>query len=195
MLPPYQQPGANVAFWTLFGLFALGEYAMRFRSRFNRSGTRTERWSLLVVIAAVIGGMLGGIELANRNVGSIGSARWPLFVIGLVLMAAGVFVRQWAILTLGRFFTPEVRVHPDQTVVERGPYRWVRHPSYSGLLIFFVGLGLALSDWLSAIVLAILPAAGLLVRIRSEERALLAALGEEYRRYAASRRRLFPGIW
>jgi protein-S-isoprenylcysteine O-methyltransferase Ste14 len=195
MLPPYQQPGANVAFWTLFGLFALGEYAMRFRSRFNRSGTRTERWSLLVVVAAVIGGMLGGIELANRNVGSIGSARWPLFVIGLVLMAAGVFVRQWAILTLGRFFTPEVRVHPDQTVVERGPYRWVRHPSYSGLLIFFVGLGLALSDWLSVIVLAILPAAGLLVRIRSEERALLAALGEEYRRYAASRRRLFPGIW
>jgi hypothetical protein len=87
MLPPYQQPGANVAFWTLFGLFALGEYAMRFRSRFNRSGTRTERWSLLVVIAAVIGGMLGGIELANRNVGSTGSARWPLFVIGLVLMA------------------------------------------------------------------------------------------------------------
>ena len=195
MTLPYEQPGANVAFWTLFGLFALGEYAMRFRSRFNRSGTRTERWSLLVVVAAVIGGMLGGIELANRNVGSIGAARWPLFVIGLVLMAAGVFVRQWAILTLGRFFTPEVRVHPDQTVVERGPYRWVRHPSYSGLLIFFAGLGLALSDWLSVIVLAILPAAGLFVRIRSEERALLAALGEEYRRYAATRRRLFPGIW
>ena len=194
-MPPYKQPGADVAFWTLFGLFALGEYAMRLRSRFNRSGTRTERWSLLVVVAAVIGGMLGGIELANRNVGSIGLARWPLFVIGLVLMGAGVFVRQWAILTLGRFFTPEVRVHPGQTVVERGPYRWVRHPSYSGLLIFFAGLGLALSDWLSVIVLAILPAAGLFVRIRSEERALLAALGEEYRRYAATRRRLFPGIW
>ena len=139
--------------------------------------------------------MLGGIELANRNVGSIGSARWPLFVIGLVLMAAGVFVRQWAILTLGRFFTVDVRVHPDQTVVERGPYRWVRHPSYSGLLIFFVGLGLALNDWLSVIVLAILPAAGLIIRIRSEERALLTGLGEDYRRYAATRRRLFPGIW
>jgi len=195
MVPPYKQPGANVAFWTLFGLFALGEYAMRFRSHFNRSGRRAERWSLLVVLAAVIGGMLGGIELANRKVGLIGSARWPLFVVGLVLMAAGVFVRQWAILTLGRFFTPEVRVHPGQTVVERGPYRWVRHPSYSGLLIFFVGLGLALSDWLSVVVLAVLPAAGLLVRIRSEERALLGALGEEYRRYAATRRRLFPGIW
>jgi protein-S-isoprenylcysteine O-methyltransferase Ste14 len=110
-------------------------------------------------------------------------------------MAVGIFVRQWAILTLGRFFTADVRVHPDQTVVERGPYRWVRHPSYSGLLIFFVGFGLALSDWLSVIVLTILPAAGLFVRIRSEERALFAALGEDYRQYAATHRRLFPGIW
>jgi protein-S-isoprenylcysteine O-methyltransferase Ste14 len=125
----------------------------------------------------------------------IGWARWPLFVVGLVLMATGIFVRQWAILTLGRYFTPEVRVRPGQTVVERGPYRWVRHPSYTGLLIFFVGLGPALSDWLSVIVLAVLPAAGLLVRIRSEERALVGALGEDYRRYAANHRRLFPGIW
>jgi hypothetical protein len=89
MAPPYEHPGADIAFWTLFGLFALGEFAIRFRSRFNRSGTRAERWSLLVVIAAVVGGMLAGIALANRDVGSIVSARWPLFVVGLVLMAVG----------------------------------------------------------------------------------------------------------
>jgi protein-S-isoprenylcysteine O-methyltransferase Ste14 len=195
MMPPYERPGANVAFWTLFGFFALGEFAIRFRSRLNKSGTRAEGWSLLVVIAAVVGGMLAGIALASRDVGSIVSARWPLFVFGLVLMAVGIFIRQWAVFTLGRFFTADVRVHPAQTVVERGPYRWVRHPSYSGLLMFFVGLGLALSNWLSVIVLAVLPAAGLLVRIRSEERALLAALGDDYRRYAATHRRLFPGIW
>lgn len=195
MTPPYEQPGANIAFWILLGLFALGECVVRFRSRFNRSGTRIERWSVLVVVAAVAGGMLGGIELANSNTAAIGSGRWPLFVLGLALMAAGLLVRQWAIFALGRFFTVDVRVHSDQTVVERGPYRWVRHPSYSGLLLFFVGVGLALSNWLSLIVLAVVPAAGLLVRIRSEERALLAALGEEYRRYAATRRRLFPGIW
>jgi protein-S-isoprenylcysteine O-methyltransferase Ste14 len=195
LTPPHEQPGANIAFWTLFGLFVLGEYAVRFRSRFNKSGTRTERWSLLVVVACVVGGMLGGIELANWNAASIGAGRWPLFVLGLVLMAAGLCVRQWAILVLGRFFTVDLRVHSDQVVVERGPYRWVRHPSYSGLVIFFVGVGLALSNWASLIVLVLLPTAGLLVRIRSEEHALLAALGEEYRRYAAPRRRLFPGVW
>jgi protein-S-isoprenylcysteine O-methyltransferase Ste14 len=63
------------------------------------------------------------------------------------------------------------------------------------LIIFFVGVGLALSNWTSLIVLALVPTAGLLLRIRSEERALLAALGEDYRRYAAARRRLFPGVW
>ena len=195
MAPPYEQHGANVAFWTLFGLFALGEYVMRFRSRFNRSGRRAEGWSLVVVLACVVGGLVGAIELANWNAATIGAARWPLFVLGLALMAAGIVVRQWAILVLGRFFTVDVRVHPNQTVVERGPYRWVSHPSYSGLVVFFVGLGLALGNWASLAVVVLLPTAGLVIRIRSEERALLAALGEDYRRFAATRPRLFPGVW
>jgi protein-S-isoprenylcysteine O-methyltransferase Ste14 len=195
LTPPYEQSGANIAFWTLFGLFAVGEYTMRFRSRFNRGGKRTERWSLLVVVAAAAAGMLGGLQLAHWHAASIGAARWPLFVVGLTLMATGLFVRQWAIFVLGRFFTVDVRVHPNQTVVDRGPYRWVRHPSYSGLVLFFVGVGLALSNWASLVVLALVPTVGLLVRIHSEERALLAGLGEDYRRYAVRRRRLFPGIW
>jgi protein-S-isoprenylcysteine O-methyltransferase Ste14 len=193
--PPYEQSGANIAFWTLFGLFAIGEYAMRFHGRFNRGGKRAERWSLLVVVAAAVGGMLGGLQLAHWHAASIGAARWPLFVVGLTLMATGVFVRQWAIFVLGRFFTVDVRVHPNQTVVDRGPYRWVRHPAYSGLILFFVGVGLAVSNWASLIVLALVPTAGLLVRIHSEERALIGGLGDEYERYAATRRRLFPGLW
>src|SRR5262249_28538633 len=84
---------------------------------------------------------------------------------------------------------------PEPDSRRRGPYRWVRHPSYSGLVLFFVLLGLALSNSASLGVLAAVPVAGLLVRIRSEERALLTSLGDDYRRYAARRRRLFPGIW
>ena len=195
MTPPYQQPGANIAFWTVFGLFALGEYAVRLRSRRNRDGRPVERWSLVVVVGCVAGAIVAALQLANWSGGSVGAARWPLFVAGLLLMVAGIVIRQWSILTLGRFFTVDVRVRPDQTVVDRGPYRWVRHPSYSGLVLFFVGVGLALSNWASLIVLGALPTAGLVVRIRSEERALFASLGEDYRSYAGCRRRLFPGIW
>jgi protein-S-isoprenylcysteine O-methyltransferase Ste14 len=193
--PPYEQPGANIAFWALFGVFAVGEYAMRVRSRLNRSGTRAERWSLVIVVIAVIGGLVGGLGLAGWHAMTITVGRWPCFIVGLALMASGIYVRQWAICTLGRFFTADVRVHPQQTVVDRGPYRWVRHPSYSGLIIFFLGLGLALTNWMSLLVLVAVPTAGLVIRIRSEERALLAGLGEPYRRYAAVHQRLFPGVW
>jgi protein-S-isoprenylcysteine O-methyltransferase Ste14 len=180
----------------MIGLFALGEYAMQFRSLWSlisgRSGRRAEHLSLAVVLLALIGGFVGAIHLSQGQTGEIGGAAWPLFGLGLALMAAGMLVRWWAIIVLGRFFTPVVRVRADQTVVERGPYRWVRHPSYSGLIVFCLGLGLALGNWLSLALLAVVPAASLAVRIRAEERALLASLGEPYRRFCASRPRLFP---
>ena len=193
--PLYQESGPNIAFWVLFGLFALGEYAMRIRSGLNRGGSRAERWSLLIVVVGVVGGLLGGLAIANGHAGTVTAGRWPIFVLGLTLMAIGIAIRQWAIFVLGRFFTADVRVHPQQTVVDRGPYRWFRHPSYSGMIVFFVGLGLALTNWLSLLVLALVPTLGLIVRIRSEQQALLAGLGEAYRQYAAAHRRLLPGIW
>jgi protein-S-isoprenylcysteine O-methyltransferase Ste14 len=96
---------------------------------------------------------------------------------------------------LGRFFTVDVRVHANQTIVDSGPYRWVRHPSYTGLIMFNVGLGLALSNWAALAVMLLLPTGGLIVRIRLEERALVAQLGDDYRRFAGTRRRLLPGVW
>ncbi|HEY7069888.1 MAG TPA: isoprenylcysteine carboxylmethyltransferase family protein [Acidimicrobiales bacterium] len=193
--PPYDQPGANVVFWGLVALFALGEHVVRIRSRLSRRGTQSERWSLLVVIVAIVGGLVAALAFAQRQVATISTGRWPLFVLGIAAMVAGLVVRHWAIHTLGRFFTVDVRVQPGQTVVESGPYRWVRHPSYTGMILFFTGLGLALSDWASLATLVVVPAAGLVVRIRSEERALLDGLGEPYRRFAATRRRLIPGVW
>jgi len=193
--PPYDRPGANIVFWGLVALFLLGERAVRLRSRANRRGTPSERWSLLVVVVAIGAALGGGLVLAQRDVATITSGRWPLFALGLALMVAGIAIRHWAILTLGRFFTVDVRVQPGQTVVDSGPYRWVRHPSYTGMIVFFVGLGLALTDWASLAALALLPTAGLIVRIRSEERTLLDGLGEQYRRFAATRRHLFPGVW
>ncbi len=199
MVAPYRHSGTDIAVWIMLGLFALGEYAMQFRSIHGlvrrRSGRLAERWSLAVVLVAVIGGFVGGIKLAQGYTGEISTGAWPLFVLGLALMATGIAIRWWAIIVLGRFFTAAVRVQPDQTVIDRGPYRWVRHPSYTGIIIYFVGLGLALSNWLSLVVLFVVPLAGLTVRINTEERALLASLGEPYRQFCASRPRLVPRPW
>jgi protein-S-isoprenylcysteine O-methyltransferase Ste14 len=193
---PFSQPGARIAFFSVVGVWVLLEWRIRLLSVFNRAGNRFDRGSMQIVVATFGAGIVGGLELARRLYASaITDARWPVFVAGLVVMCVGIALRQWAVALLGPYFTVDVRVHPGQTVVERGPYRWVRHPSYAGLILIFVGLGLALGNWAALAVLAVVPTVGLVVRIKTEERALLEGLGEPYRRFAASRPRLFPGVW
>lgn len=188
--------GARIAFYLVVGVFAVLEQLTRLRSWRNQQGARADRGSLVVVILSVGVGLAGAVLLAvHLPSAAIRTGRWPLFVAGLTLMCAGIALRQWAVATLGRFFTVDVRVHPDHVVVERGPYRWVRHPSYTGLIVTLVGFGLALGNWASLAVVTVIPTAGLVVRIHFEERALLDGLGEPYRRFAAGRARLIPGLW
>jgi protein-S-isoprenylcysteine O-methyltransferase Ste14 len=193
---PFSEPGARIAFDALLALWVLLELRVRVRSRLNRQGSRVDRGSLLVVVAFLYTGFAAGFALAARvHAAAIADGRWILFAAGLVLVCVGIGLRQWAVALLGRFFTIDVRVHSRQTVVDRGPYRWVRHPAYTGLVLTFVGIGLALGNWAALVVLAVVPTIGLVLRIRVEERALLAGLGEPYRRFAAGRARLIPGVW
>jgi protein-S-isoprenylcysteine O-methyltransferase len=117
--------------------------------------------------------------------------RWA----GLALMAGGEALRIWAIGTLGRFFTPVVRTQAGQGVVRRGPYRLLRHPSYTGTFCTLVGVGLAVGCGGGADLLLALPLPAYLYRIHVEERALLAALGAEYAAYMRATWRVVPGIW
>jgi protein-S-isoprenylcysteine O-methyltransferase Ste14 len=187
---------ASFVFYASFGAFVLLEQRTRIRSLRHRDGTRSDRGSMVIVIAAVAIGIVGAFLVAGDvPEAAITSVRWGFFAVGIGLMWAGIVVRQWSITVLGRFFTVDIRVQPGQPVIDRGPYRWVRHPSYSGMILTFVGMGLALGNWLSLALLAVVPTAGLIIRIRVEEQALLDALGEPYQRYAASRGRLVPGVW
>jgi protein-S-isoprenylcysteine O-methyltransferase Ste14 len=114
---------------------------------------------------------------------------------GLVVIWLGLAVRVWAVLALGGSFSTYVQVERDQPVVTRGPYRWVRHPSYTGLLLIALGFGIGAANWLSLLICAILPPLGLLPRIAVEESELVRVLGEPYRRYQATTHRLVPGLW
>ena len=117
------------------------------------------------------------------------------FAAGLVLLLAGIILRGWAFKTLGKYFTFTVMVSADQPVISAGPYRLLRHPSYTGLLLGCAGVGLASANWVALAGLTLLPLALLLWRIQVEENALLATLGEPYRRYAAQHKRLVPLVW
>jgi protein-S-isoprenylcysteine O-methyltransferase Ste14 len=192
----YRDAAAMVAFYVVLASFGVSEWRIRLRSRLNRGGTRHDRGSLYVVVVTSLLGVAGAFVIAAhvRSAG-VTVARWPIFVGGLVIVVLGMALRQWAVRSLGQFFTVQVQVRSGQTVVDTGPYRWVRHPSYTAIIVSFAGIGVALENWLSLIVLLIVPTIGLVIRIRVEERTLLTALGEPYRQFSSSRARLIPGIW
>jgi protein-S-isoprenylcysteine O-methyltransferase Ste14 len=117
------------------------------------------------------------------------------FTAGLVILVAGLVLRGWAIMVLGDYFTGRVMVSADQPVITAGPYRLLRHPSYTGLLLACAGVGLASANWIGLAAIVVLPLAAVLWRIHAEESALLATLGDRYRTYAAQHKRLVPLIW
>ena len=127
------------------------------------------------------------------------AARLPyadaMYFAGLAIFLFGLFVRFGSVVQLGRFFTVDVQVASDQRVIDTGFYRYVRHPSYAGVVITFVGLGISTGNWLSILVGAIPPFLALRARIEVEERALAEGLGEPYRDYLKRTKRLLPFVY
>jgi protein-S-isoprenylcysteine O-methyltransferase len=119
---------------------------------------------------------------------------WSLWA-GAALALAGIGLRFWSVRTLGRYFTYVVRVTSDQPVIDTGPYRRLRHPSYSGALLTCVGVGLSLRYALAPVIILLPQLAGMIVRMRVEERALCEALGEPYRAYMRRTWRIIPFVW
>jgi protein-S-isoprenylcysteine O-methyltransferase Ste14 len=115
--------------------------------------------------------------------------------VGLVILWCGIGLRLWSFRTLGRYFTFVVQTSRDQPVITSGPYRVIRHPSYAGVLLAVVGIGIIIGNWWSLVVLTAAVAGGIVFRIRVEERALLDGLDDDYREYAATHKRLIPFVW
>jgi protein-S-isoprenylcysteine O-methyltransferase len=124
--------------------------------------------------------------------GSIGALPDRVFYLGIFLMLLGVLVRQWAIAVLGRFFSLHVRVVEDHRVIDKGPYRWVRHPSYTGVLITFIGLSLAVQSLGALLVLLAVFTVSFGYRMKVEEKTLLSELGDAYANYMKRTKRIIP---
>jgi protein-S-isoprenylcysteine O-methyltransferase len=120
--------------------------------------------------------------------------RAELFFAGIALMWLGIGFRYYAMRILGRYFTFQVDVHSGQKVIEAGPYRYIRHPSYTGALITVFGLGLTLGNWASILALLACVVMGYAYRIHVEEAALVSALGQPYREYMSRTARLVPFV-
>ena len=118
----------------------------------------------------------------------------PLFVAGVLVTLLGSVLRRYCWRTLGEYFTGDVKARADQPVIRTGPYRFVRHPSYTGAMMMFVGIGLALGSWVSLALVTIVAIAAYSYRVAVEERALVEAIGDPYKAYMKERKRFIPYV-
>lgn len=180
----------------LFVCFA-PEWFGAFFQKVEKGAVKRDRGSHAWLIVATGTGVFAAFFLVNANFRGTAliSHQALQFWIGIALMLAGLAFRWYAIRSLGSFFTRSVATRAGQYVVDTGPYRLIRHPSYSGGLLMFLGMGIAMTNW--AALLAIM--AGVLIgyarRVYVEEQALCADLGQPYRDYMRRTRRFIPFVW
>jgi protein-S-isoprenylcysteine O-methyltransferase Ste14 len=156
-----------------------------------RTHDRLSRPALAIGVALAV--WLGVVFARTVRWAAITGARPVAIAAGVVVALVGIAVRQYAVASLGRYFTTHVMTSPDQKVVETGPYHYIRHPSYTGLLLTVLGVLLTLGNWISLACFVIaLP--GFAYRMKVEEGALSEALGEAYRDYMRRTKRLVPYI-
>jgi protein-S-isoprenylcysteine O-methyltransferase Ste14 len=115
--------------------------------------------------------------------------------VGIAIMVSGIVFRQYAISTLGKFFTSTIQIKKDHELIQTGPYRYIRHPSYLGILIMSLGLGIAMANWISLILCIVLPTIGLMQRIQFEEKELEQHFGKQYQDYRKNTWRVIPHIY
>jgi protein-S-isoprenylcysteine O-methyltransferase len=164
------------------------------RSR-SRTGTKQDRSTLGVIWMVIIVSIAAGVFVA-MNWPAAALPHGQMFALaGVVLFVAGLFLRWWAIITLGRFFTVDVTIEKDHDLVERGPFRVVRHPSYTGVLLAFVGFALTLRNWAALLVILVPIFAAFIRRMNVEEDALSRALGSRYADYMRRTKRLVPFVY
>ena len=179
----------------LAAIFGISEVALSLWRRSKSAAGTDDRGSLRLIWMVVPASLLVAFLLTQW-------ARWAAFGPnaavydgGVLLFCAGLVLRWYSILYLGKYFTVNVSVSPDHRVIDTGPYRYIRHPSYSGALLEFLGYALCLQNLAALAAIMIPVVVSFSYRIRVEEAVLAAALGENYRRYMRHTRRLIPGIY
>jgi protein-S-isoprenylcysteine O-methyltransferase Ste14 len=194
-MPLFSSGFENIVFVSIIGLWIFSEFVGGgIIPRLQRRGkevTIQDKGSNLVLRVSLYVSIVIAFFLAVNNTAML--SHW-FFYLGIVLIVVGIIVRQWAIFTLGRFFTLTVGIQKNQKVVDYGPYRFIRHPSYLGLLIALLGIGVALQSWEG--VLAIMVISGLAIgyRIYIEEKVMVLELGDEYVQYMKRTKRLIPYV-
>jgi protein-S-isoprenylcysteine O-methyltransferase Ste14 len=192
---PFVWPYALV-FWAAYVWSFLPEWkVVRGGVEGARSADSKDGGSIRILLGGMWIALMLGFLLSFAKAGSFPrGAQVPVFVIGVALIILGSLLRRWCFRTLGQYFTGDVKASVDQPVIRTGPYRFVRHPSYTAGILMFTGIGLALGSWFSFLLITIASIATYWYRVTIEERALLGTIGEQYASFMKERKRFIPYI-
>jgi len=183
-------------FALLFWAWTASEVLLQVVTRTSRSsGQVKDRGSLLLLLPVIFGSIWLSSWYAGHHPRTMLGGVHGLKTAAIILLVAGLAIRWTAIFSLGRSFSTNVAIHPTQTVLKTGLFRWVRHPSYTGMLLIFAAIGINARNWVSLAIMLTFPTAALLYRIHVEEMALTDAFGEDYVNYTRTTKRLLPGLY
>jgi protein-S-isoprenylcysteine O-methyltransferase Ste14 len=180
----------------LCGGWLASEVVLGVATRTKRGTGNVRDQGSLVVLWIVIG---AAVTVANwiaetRPRNMFGGAHW-LRTAGVIILLAGLAIRWTAIVSLGKAFSSNVAIQDSQKIKKNGLYRFIRHPSYLGLLLMFLAVGVHSRNWIALAVALVPTTAAMLYRIHVEEAALTTAFGEEYVAYSRDTKRLVPGLY
>jgi len=151
---------------------------------------RGDKGSFTMISIATLMGVVTDFILRFINIGSfVGIFQW----VGMTVTIAGLALREWVLIKLGRFFSRTVQIEKGHKIISAGPFKWIRHPAYTGMVLIYAGFILSIGTWVGALVTSMIILVSLFHRINIEEKILLETFGDEYREYMSKTWRLFPG--
>ena len=182
---------------TLYAAWIASEILIAVFTRTRRGSAANihDRGSMLILWLVIVSSITACQWIsATHPPNMFGGATSVLTTIAIGLISAGLAIRLTAVFSLGKAISANVAIRESQHLNQSGLYSVVRHPSYLGLLLIFLAVGVHSRQWLSC-AFAVIPAtAALLYRIHIEEAALQQAFGDEYAAYAKRTKRLIPGV-
>lgn len=154
-----------------------------------------DQGSIVWLNAVIYSSIAIAVTMGSMGIGRVKGLPAAVPLAGLAMMIVGIAIRWTAILTLRKYFTVNVVIQEGHKVIKSGIYRFVRHPSYSGALLAFWGMGLIFTNIISLVVLVVPVTIGFIKRIKIEEAALLEAFGDEYEEYRKNSKKLVPWVY
>lgn len=183
-----------LVFLLVVGGWASSEIVVQAKNR-RPTGVKRDGGTMLFSLLIGLSGAVLSFLFPLLPVTNMTNILWQpgTFLIGLVIALFGIALRWAAILTLGAYFTGAVIIQADHVLIQHGPYRWVRHPSYTGAFLLAIGMGLMIGNWISLFVIVLGLFFSLLRRIPVEEQALQEIPG--YADYMRRTRRMIPFLF